>query len=367
RDWTEPHYERMLYDNAMLLRAYTELGQLEPGSSPATADGIAGFLLDVLRVKSGGFASAQDSESVIDGERVEGGYYALDAEGRAAQSRPNLDAKVLTGWNGLAIEALAEAGFVFDRPEWIDAAKAAADFLVERHLGSDGRLLRASIGDRVSSASATLEDYGMLAVGLLRLATASGEARYATVARDLVDACLAAGSDGVASPFAVRGGPDPVLAARGLALEVDPSEGAYPSGLSSMATAAYRLYLLTAHAPYREAAVRAMQVVADLAAARPTAFGASLALMTDLAEPVVQLVVVSGQRSGAAASVARSRLRAGVVCTVVTPAQVAEFIAAGFELFAGREVEAAYLCRDFVCRLPITDAAELALALDDQR
>ncbi len=80
-DWTEPHYERMLYDNALLLSAYTRAGRRD------IADGIGSFLLGVMRLPSGGFASAQDSESTVDGVRVEGGYYQLDADGtRPAQT-----------------------------------------------------------------------------------------------------------------------------------------------------------------------------------------------------------------------------------------------------------------------------------------
>ena len=348
-DWTEPHYERMLYDNALLLSAYSRAGMAE------VAEGIAGFLLGVLRTGNGTFASAQDSESVVDGTRVEGGYYALDAAGRAAQTPPSVDAKVITGWNGLAVSALAEAGFRFAREEWVAAAAAAADDLLVRHRRADGTLARASIGERVSDAVATLEDYGLFASGLLRLAEVTGEARYAVAARELVDSCLAGGG------FAVPGGPDPVLAGMGLALPLDPSEGASPSGMSAIATAAHELYLLTARAPYREAAVSAMEAVVELATPRPISFGTSLELMSALASPVTQLVVVGPGLADQA-----RRAAASVVATA-SPAQAAELAAAGFELFDGRSAEAAYLCRDFVCRLPITDPAELAAALAPSR
>ena len=366
RDWTEPHYERMLYDNALLLRAYTELELLEPGGSlttvlSTTVDGIASFLLGVMRLPSGAFASAQDSESTVDGERVEGGYYALDAAARAAQTPPALDAKVLTGWNGLAIEALAFAGFAFDRSEWIDGARGAADYLIARHLNADGTLLRASIDGRVSTAVATLEDYGMFAAGLIRLATVTGELRYAEIARALVDASIGAASDriGTVSAFGVPGGADPVLVARGLAMEVDPSEGAYPSGLSAMAAAALDLYLLTGHTPYRDASVSAMELLGPLALRRPIGFGGALAGASALAVPAGQLVVVTDDADAATTSVARRWLRSGAVTAVVTRAQAAAFADAGFELFEGRQREAAYLCHDFVCRLPLTDAREL--------
>ena len=356
RDWGDPHYERMLYDNALLLRAYTRLEVLRPLAAPAVAAGIADFLITVLQQPGGGFASAQDSESTIvsaagDAARVEGGYYELNAAARAGQAPPDLDGKILTGWNGLAIEGLATAGFALDRPDWVAAGERAADYLLERHRRSDGSLIRASIGDRESAASATLEDYGMLASGLLQLATATGEARFAVAARELVDLCLS--GDG----FSVPGGADPALAARGLALASDPSEGAYPSGISAIATAAEKLYLLTADQRYREGAGEAMRGIAPLAMLRPISFGTSLELIARLAEPVTQLVVVGE----IGADVARTATVS--VSTIVTAEQAASFAAAGVELFEGREREAAYLCRDFVCRLPITDDAELAAAL----
>jgi uncharacterized protein YyaL (SSP411 family) len=356
-DWTEPHYERMLYDNALLLGAYARAGMHE------VAEGVAAFLVRVMQREAGGFASAQDSESTVDGERVEGGYYALSEEERSQQEPPAIDGKVLTGWNGLAIEALAASGYRLDRPEWIRAAARAADFLLEQHVRSD-RLVRVSIDGTLSAAVATLEDYGMLANGLLELSLATGEPRYAVAARELVDATLTTGA------FAVPGGADPVLAGHGLALQADPSEGAYPSGLSAMAAAAQRLYSLTADARYRDAAREAMELFAPLAVQRPIAFGAALGVMSALAEESSQLVVVVGAASPDGedvASVARAWQRSGAVVAVVTPEQAEAFAAAGFELFEARTSRAgestAYYCRDFVCALPVTDAASLLDAL----
>ncbi|MBC7761323.1 MAG: thioredoxin domain-containing protein, partial [Candidatus Saccharibacteria bacterium] len=118
RDWRDPHYERMLYDNAQLLTAFTRLAQLDAearNSAIEIAEGIAGFLIEVMQQPDGGFASAQDSESTVDGVRLEGAYFALSAAERQAQTPPAIDAKILTGWNGLAIGALATAGFALDR------------------------------------------------------------------------------------------------------------------------------------------------------------------------------------------------------------------------------------------------------------
>ena len=377
RDWSDPHYERMLYDNAQLLVAFTRLAQLDPDARQAArdvAEGISAFLIEVMQQPEGGFASAQDSESAVDGVRVEGAYFALDAGARGAQDPPSLDAKVLTGWNGLAIGALATAGFVFSRDPWITAARRAADALIERHLRVDGTLVRASLAGRISAANATLEDYGMLASGLLDLAAATGEVRYAVVARSLVDRSLVDQTlvdqtfvdktrafEG--ETFVVPGGADPVLLSLGIALENDPSEGAYPSGLSSLARACTSLYLTTGHLRYRQAAERVIHQLMPVAAPRPVSFGATLAVASALAQPIEQLVVVSEDRHSPLAAVARSLFRSGAINTVLSPAQAAAFADAGFKLFEGREREAAYFCRGFVCLLPIDAPQDLTQAL----
>ena len=394
QDWSEPHYERMLYDNAQMLTAYTRLAQLSQGSrerAEEASGGIARFLLDTLRLPSGAFASAQDSESTVDGTRVEGVYYALDAAGRASQPPPAIDEKVLSGWNGLAIDALATAGSVLGHPDWVDAAAAAADYLLAEHLrrsstsgsGStlesqmqeSSTLIRASVDGRPSAARATLEDYGMLARALLHLGLVTGEVRYGVAGRELVDATLvdatlaaagdAAGSSAV--PFAVPGGADPVLTGHGLAIEADPSEGAYASGLSAMASAAQLLYLLTAETRYRDAAVGAMERLAPLAVQQPVAFGAALGVMCALDAPSSQLVVVGSDGGSPLADLARRWYRSGSVSTMLTDAAAASFADTGFELFQARTSHAgtptAYLCRDFVCRLPATDAHELERSL----
>lgn len=367
RDWSEPHFERMLYDNAQLLMAFTRLVQLDSDARETNieiAEGIAGYLIEVMEQPEGGFASAQDSESIVDGVRREGTYFALGAVDRQGQVPPALDAKILTGWNGLAIGALATAGFVSRQAHWLAAARRAADVLIARHLRPDGTLLRASIDRRISNANATLEDYGMLASGLLELSTATGEASYALVGKALVDSSLSAAGEGI---FGVPGGGDPVLTAQGTAIEHDPSEGAYPSGLSAMARASASLYLLTGDRQYREASERVIAQLMPLAARRPVSFGETLAVASALSQPIEQLVVVSSDPNSELADVARARFRSGRVTAVVTPAQAMAFAAAGFELFVGRDQDAAYLCQDFVCRLPVMDPAQLSNVLDQRQ
>jgi uncharacterized protein YyaL (SSP411 family) len=371
RDWSEPHYERMLYDNAQLLRAYAVLAALSPEHAPRarqTAEGIVDFLLGVLRLPGasgapGGFASAQNSESVVDGHLTEGDYYALDAAARARQTPPALDDKVLTGWNGLAIGALAQAGYLLERPDWVDAARESADSILASQLEGPGSLVRVTLGGRPSAAPATLEDYGLLADGLLHLAQATGEVRWAVTARELVDACLAEGV------FTVPGGGDPTLAGLGIDPAADPTEGAYPSGTSALAASGARLYLLTGERRFRAASESAMESLAPAALRQPTGFGAALAVMSGLAAEPTQLVVVAEEAGGASGqglvALARHWLRRGGVSAVVTNAQARAWADAGFGLFEGKTGEraTAYLCREFVCRLPVTDPADLEQTL----
>jgi uncharacterized protein YyaL (SSP411 family) len=355
RDWSEPHYERMLTDNAQLLACYAAVGD------EATATGIAGFLLDVLHVPSesgpGGFASGQDSESEIDGARVEGGYYERDAEGRAVLAPPPLDAKVLTGLNGLAIGALADAGVRFARADWISAASEVADAVLAVH-GDRPPLRRASLAGRVSDAVATLEDYGGLAGGLLRLALATGQPRYAEIARRLIEACDPQGGE-VSAP----GGSDPVLVARGLGLPPDVSDGATPSGPALLADAALLLAALTGDVRHTRIAEHSISPAFPAALTQPISFGAALAVGVRLARPVAQLVVV-GDPGAPIAGVARAWGGPARVLAIVPEPAARDFAAAGFELFAARVsrdgAATAYLCEHFVCELPLTDAVRLA-------
>jgi len=380
RDWSEPHYERMLTDNALLLTAYTRAWAERPSTwASIVATGIAEFLIGTLQQPGGGFGSAQDSESLVDGVRSEGGYYRREVDERAALQPPAVDRKVLTGWNGLAIAALAEAATVLDRPEWLEAARWAADAVVENHLLPDGTLARASLDEQRSSAAAALEDYGMLAGGLLRLGLATGEVRYAGLARELVDRCLpdpttdARSTPAAVGGFVLPGGGDPVLAAQGMRIDADPSEGAYPSGVSSLGQAALLLFQLTGERRYRDAAEAAVQFTATGARTAPTAFGAVLALAAGLARPSSQLIVVGPDREAddeAVEDAGRDRAMRDAVRTrradlvaVVTDDEAAAWATAGFSVFAERTSHdgrlTAYLCEDFVCRLPVTDVALL--------
>src|SRR5690606_34522490 len=154
------------------------------------ARGIAGFLLGVLRREGGAFGSAQDSESWIDGVRNEGGYYRRDAAGRSGLEPPAVDGKVLTGWNGLAIAALARAGARMGEQEWVDASASAAAHVLAVNRSESGALLRSSLDGTAATAVATTADIGLLADGLFALALATGDAAWAVRGREVLDAAV---------------------------------------------------------------------------------------------------------------------------------------------------------------------------------
>lgn len=338
-DWTVPHYERMLIDNAQLMDVALAAGRDD------VVRGIAGFLLGVLRREGGAFGAAQDSESWIDGRRNEGGYYRADAAARASLDPPAVDGKVLTGWNGLAIGALARAGAGLGERAWVDASAAAAQHVLRVNRGATGELVRSSLDGTPATAVATAADIGLLADGLLALALATGEAEWATRALAVL-----------AQPLA----DDPVMAARGLTAVGDDSDGDLPSGPAARASAHLTAWLLGAGEEHREQAFALCAPLVERALQHPLAYGALLRLAAVLAGPSRQVVVVADS-GGALADAARA-VDADVVA-VVTPAQARAFADAGFSLFEGKDAAegVAYDCRDFVCRLPTTDPSTLSV------
>ena len=360
RDWSVPHYERMLTDNAQLLDAAVRAGD-EP-----VAAGIASFLIEVLQQASGGFGAAQDSESVIDGRRSEGGYYAQDGAGRALLVPPAVDGKVVTGWNGLAIGALARAGARLGRPAWIEAAARAAEDVLQNNLRPDGTLVRASLDEIPSRAPAVLADYGQLASGLVALSIAEAEPAFAVAARTLVDLCVEPGVEPAADPgtesLRAPGGGDTVLGAQGFATRAGESDGDEPSGDAAIAGACLDLWLLGAGEEYRARASAVVAARAAEALARPLGYGALLAVAVGLAAAPRQIVVVADDADDPLARAARV---AGADVVAVVPAhRAAQFAGAGFSLFDAKTLTdgraTAYDCRAFVCRLPTTDPGDLA-------
>ncbi|OIH94339.1 thioredoxin domain-containing protein [Curtobacterium sp. MCBA15_001] len=342
RDWSVPHYERMLYDNAGLLAI----------APPAQARGIADFLRDTLRRPDGAFVAGQDSESTIDGRRVEGEWYRRPLADRARLAPPPLDDQVLTGWNGLAIRGLAIAGARSGDDEMLRLARDAADAVIAAHLRDGHVVVRSSTAHGTSSAPPTVEDLGLFAEGLVELALGTGDVAYATTARSLV-------TDGLAGTLTV----DPVLVAAGTGTGEQP-QTALRSGTVALASAAVTVATLTGDDAMRAAAVALVAGRAHAGVDRPLGHADALGLTLALHRPSREIVVVATE-PGAFRSVAAAARRPGTLVVTLTPAQATAWAAAGFTLLESRDAldPAAYVCHDRVCALPARSADDLATQL----
>ncbi|MGC5077883.1 thioredoxin domain-containing protein [Agrococcus sp. DT81.2] len=318
RDWSVPHFERMLVDNAQLLHVATLLGR------ETVARGLVGFLGEVLRLPGGAFAIAEDAESTVDGERVEGGWHLAPPD--AGVERPPLDRLVVTAANGLAIEALAVRALRDGDETALALARDAAEHLLEHHAADPATLVHASLDGRPSPAAATATDAGCLASGLLALTAATGEARWAIAARAILDAA-----------------PDPArVSTQGPALQLGPdADGDAPSGQAALAGALHALFSLSGDAAHLDRAARVLD--ARLALRNPIAGPATLRVAALIAEPPRTLVLIGDPPH---------ELRREPGAFVATPEQAVELAAAGFALLEGKSAPAAYRCEGFVCELP---------------
>jgi uncharacterized protein YyaL (SSP411 family) len=406
-EWVVPHFEKMLYDNAQLLRVYLHLHR---ATGSALAERVvretAEFLRADLRTPEGGFASALDADTdgvegltyvwtaeqladvlgPADGARaaealsvtLEGtfehgtstlqlrqdpdsdwwtGVRARLAEARAARPQPARDDKIVTAWNGLAIAGLAEAGALLGVPGYVDAARECAELLLRVHL-VDGRLRRASRDGVVGAAPGVAADHGDLAEGLLALHQATGEARWLEAAGALLDVALEHFADGAGGFYDVADD-----AERLITRPKDPTDGPEPSGQSSLAGALCTYAALTASPRHREAAEAAVAAAGGLARQAPRFAGWTLAIAEALVAGPLQVAVV-GPDDGARLALERAARAATSPGLVVA---VGEPDAPGVPLLADRPLvggaAAAYVCRGFVCDRPVTTVEDLERAL----
>ena len=451
-DWVVPHFEKMLYDNALLARAYAHLWR-RTGSALArrVADETCAWMIRELGTAQGGFASALDADS----EGEEGKFYAWTpdqltavlgpADGpfaaqafgvtragtfsrdssvlqlrsdpadeerlarikaallaaRAGRVRPSRDDKVVAAWNGLAIAALAETGLLLGRPEFIEAARAAAALLAGTHLAS-GRLARTSRDGVAGPSAGVLEDYACVADGFITLAGVTGEARWLDLAGQLLATCLERFGDSSGGFYDTADDGEPLLYR-----PADPADGPSPSGTFAVAGALLSYAALTGSARHREAAGNALGALPVLAARYPRAAGSGLAVAEALLSGPAEIAIVGPRDDPRTAELHRTALLAappGAVIAVGEPgggsaddglapvtgaaAVTGDLPVAGADgepgadggpgadgrtgtepipLLAGRGLvdgqPAAYVCRDFTCRLPVTGPAELRAAL----
>src|SRR4051812_14952528 len=382
--WVVPHFEKMLYDNALLARVYAHWWRAT-GSALARriAEETCDWMLADLLTDQGGFASALDADS----EGEEGKYYVWTPEEvgpeaaelfgvthdgtfehgrsvlqlladpadadrwraernrllgvRASRVPPARDDKVVAAWNGLAIAALADCGVLFERPDLVDAATRCAALLADLHV-VEGRLRRVSRDGVVGEPVGVLEDYADVAEGLLALHQASGEPRWLELAGTLLDAATKHFADGSGGFFDTADD-----AERLVRRPQDPTDNATPSGHSALAGALLTYAALTADTDKREQAERAVGVTARLIERFPRYAGWAAAAAEALQAGPLEIAVVDAPEL---AAVARRATSPGAV--VVTGGRS--------PLLTDRPGGAAYVCQGFVCDAPIRDAAELA-------
>jgi uncharacterized protein YyaL (SSP411 family) len=414
-EWVVPHFEKMLYDNALLLRVYLHLWRAT-GSALARRVALetADFLLAELRTPEGGFASALDADSPgPDGHNHEGVFYAwtpaqlaevlgpedgaraaslfeVTGKGtfeqgmsvlqlledpaageeawfasvrarllaaRASRPRPARDDKVVAAWNGLAVAALAETGALLERPAYVEAALAAADLLVSVHLTAEGRLLRTSRDGRPGANAGVLEDYADTAEGFLALYSVTGEASWLTLGGLLLDTVLDRFTD--ASSGALYDTADD--AEKLIRRPQDPTDNATPSGWTAAAGALLGYAALTGSARHREAAEGALGVVTALGPRAPRFIGWGLAVAEAYVDGPREIAVVGPDDDPATAALHRTALLAtapGAVTAVGEPDTPDVPLLADRPLREGRPT--AYVCRHFSCDAPVTDPAALA-------
>jgi len=401
--WLVPHFEKMLYDNALLARAYLHASQLTGRELfRRVCEETLDWALREMRGPEGGFYSALDADS----EGEEGRFYvwseaelrellgddspALLAhwgvdrgpnfegrsilhvpggdvdpdvllrarhtlyEVRARRVWPGLDDKRLTAWNALMIAALADAGAVLGRADYLEAARQCARFLLDQVRDRNGRLLR-TYKDGRAALNAYLEDHAFLLEALLVLYEATFETRWFTAARALADTMI----ERFGSPeggFFDTSSDHEALIVRPRSFEDHP----IPSGNSSAAYGLERLAAFTGEQGYEQRADEVLGILHQAATRHPQAFGHLLQAVRFHFGPRREVALV-GEPLDELAAVVRSRFRPTTVVAGMRPrdTRAPEVV----PLLAGREPvddrPAAYVCQNFTCRMPVTDPAEL--------
>jgi len=402
-EWLVPHFEKMLYDQAGLLRAYLHGWQVTGNSDYLwVAEGIVTYVTRDLTAPEGGVYSAEDADS----EGVEGKFYVwtpdqlaeaassgpdADAVTRAAlgwfdvtsggnfegatilrrpvggpltgsdhveearrrmlvvrstRVRPGLDDKVLTEWNAMYASALAEAAAATGRTDWATSAVGTAEFLCANLVDDRGRWLRSWQRDGGARHLAYAADHAWLVDCFTRLAELTGRAVWTERAVAAADALIARFADVGGGGFFTTADDAEQLIVR----TKDVFDGATPSANAVAALALARLGALTGDATYIEQARSVVDLVGDLLVRHPTAF-AHTVLTADLLARGATEVVVTGDRPDLLAEV-RSRWRPDAVVAWGEPT--------GSPLWTDRQPGLAYVCHDYTCRLPAADVAALA-------
>jgi uncharacterized protein len=371
--WLVPHFEKMLYDNALLVPPYLHAWLLTGEERyRVVAEQTLDYMVRELRLESGGFASSQDADT----GGVEGLTYTwtadegappellqpfehgrsilrgeLDDEERARlleirdrRPQPALDDKVIAAWNGLALAALAEGARRLERPDLLAVASGLGELLAADPLWRTLREGRAKY-------PAYLEDYANVAHGLYELHVATGDLRWLREAREMALAAVELFGDPERGGFFLTSTDGEQLVARQKAFDDNPT----PAGSSMLAFVLLRLARIWGDDELERTAVGALRLVRDLLPRAPSAFGWALCALDLHLSPPRELAIVGGPDS----DVARAALRGFDPNAVVAfgPSDDVPLLE-GKTLVEGRP--AVYVCERFACRAPATDPSELA-------
>ena len=382
--WLVPHFEKMLYDNAVLVSTYLHAWVVTGRERYAeVVEETIAYMLRELALPDGGFASAHDADT----DGVEGLTYTwtpeeaaaiglpehlvepfehgrfivrgkLDAELRSSvlaerntRAQPFRDDKALASWNGLALAALAEAGYRLERSDWLDVARGLGAFLLGPMSADDGRLLR-STRDGRTSGFGFLDDYANVAHGLIELHVATGELRWLLEARRLALLAVELFTDDEQGGFFLSPADGDERVPRTKDLQDTP----IPSGNSMLAHVLLRLARIWGDDELERRAVSVFRL-AEPALRRAPGFFAWMLCGIDLwLSPSRELAIVGD----VASPVARAALAPFQPRTVVAvgPSEDVPLLA-GKELVAGKT--AVYLCERFACRAPVTEPEEVAV------
>lgn len=407
--WVVPHFEKMLYDNALLLRAYAHWARRTGAALAVRVAGeTADFLLRDLSA-DGMFISSLDADAdgsegstyvwtpaqlrevlgaddgrwaaevfgVTDAGTFEAGRSVLQRPAdpqdtarlrrvraalwaaRAERVQPGRDDKVVTAWNGLAITALGEAAVALGRPDLLDAAVRCARTVLNLHLVG-GRLRRASLGGQVGDSAAILEDHAALATGLLTLYQLTAQQDWLDSATGLLDTALAHFGD----PDRPGRWFDTADDAEQLVLRpADPIDGATPAGASLLAEAVLTAAHLAEGARagrYVQAAEETLRAHTPVLNRAARSAGHWLAVAEAAVRGPLQIAVACGSEESTLLAAARRLAPGGTV--VVGGARDSSELLAGRDRVGG--ADAAYVCRGTACDLPVTDVEDLAAALE---
>jgi uncharacterized protein YyaL (SSP411 family) len=370
--WLVPHFEKMLYDNALLVPVYLHAGRDD------VVEQTVEYCLRELRLNGGGFASAQDAdtngvegltytwtptelvEAIGSGrdellQPFEHGRYILRGKltadersrllaVRGERPQPLRDDKAIAGWNGLALAALAEAGRRLERDEWVRAAVELAEFLLGPLSAEGGRLHR-TWRDGVAKGTGYLEDYAHVAHGLYELHVATGDLRWLRESRRLALLAVELFADDEHGGFFLTPADGEALVARQKDLDDNPT----PSGNSMLAFVLLRLARIWGDDELERRAVGVLRLVRDVMPRAPSAFGWALCALDLQLSPPRELAII-GSPSDAVARRALAELGPNTVVAFGPDDEIPLLAGKGF--VDGKP--ALYACERFACQAPVT-------------